>query len=70
MKKLLSLVLALAMLFGIAAFDASAEEERMTIEWLGGHDTDAVAEDDTVVAWLEEKFDVNINVWFIERENA
>ena len=67
MKKLLSLVLALVMLLGIAAIDVQAEEEPMVIEWAGGHDTDAIAENDTVKAWLEEKFNVKLNVWFLER---
>ena len=69
MKKLLSLVLALVMLLSVAAVSAVAEDEPMVIEWLGGHDTDAIAEGDTVLAWLEEKFNVKLNVWFIEREN-
>lgn len=70
MKKLLSLALALVMLMSFAVFGAQAEEEPMVIEWLGGHDTDAISENDTVLAWLEEKFDVKINPWFIERSNA
>ncbi|MBQ3669129.1 MAG: hypothetical protein II920_07885, partial [Clostridia bacterium] len=70
MKKLLSLVLALTLLLSVFSVGALAEDEPMVIEWLGGHDTDPIAENDTVLAWLEEKFDVKLNVWFIERENA
>ena len=70
MKKLLSLMLSLMLLLGTFAIAAQAENEPMVIEWLGGHDTEAVAEDDTVKAWLEEKFNVKLNVWFIERTNA
>ena len=70
MNKLLSLVLALALLLGVFSLGAQAENEQMVIEWLGGHDTDPISEGDTVLAWLEEKFDVKLNVWFIERSNA
>ena len=70
MKKLLSLALALALLLSVAVFGAQAEGEPMVIEWVGGHDTEAMPEDDTVLAWLEEKFNVKLNVWFIERSNA
>ena len=70
MKKLLSLVLALVLALGMFAMTASAEAEPIVIDWLGGHDTDPISEGDTVLAWLEEKFNVKLNVWFIERNNA
>lgn len=70
MNRILSLVIALVLALSVCGFTASAEGERMTIQWLGGHDTDAVPDDDPVVAWLEDMFDVDIDVWFIERENA
>ena len=70
MKKLLCLVLALVLMLSVFTVAAHAEADTMTIEWMGGHDTDAISEGDTVLAWLEEKFGVKLNVWFIERTNA
>lgn len=69
MKKLVSLMLAIALLLTAACFTASAEGEKMVINWAAGHDTDPIAEGDTVLAWLEEKFDVDINVNYIERDS-
>ena len=78
MKKGIALFLALILCLGCAA-GALAEvdlskyvsdpSEKITIAWLAGHDTDAIAEGDTIVAWLEEKFNVDLDVWFLEREN-
>ena len=78
MKKGIALLLALLLTLGcvshaLAELDLSKyvsnPEETITIEWLAGHDTDAIPEGDTVVAWLEQKFNVKLNVWFVEREN-
>jgi putative aldouronate transport system substrate-binding protein len=70
---LLALVLCISCVSALADVDltkyVSNPDEKITIAWLAGHDTDAVAEGDTVVAWLEEKFNVDLDVWFIEREN-
>ncbi|MBR6184696.1 MAG: hypothetical protein IKQ41_00365 [Clostridia bacterium] len=78
MKKGIALLLALILCLGCAAgvlaeVDLSKyvsnPAEKITIAWLAGHDTEAIAENDTVVAWLEEKFNVDLDVWFIERED-
>lgn len=69
MTKLISLMLAVAMLLTAACVTAFAEDDRMVINWAAGHDTDAITENDTVLAWLEEKFDVDINVVFLERDS-
>ena len=70
---LLALVLCLSCVSALADVDLSKyvsnPDEKITIAWLAGHDTDAIPEGDTVVAWLEEKFNVDLDVWFIEREN-
>ena len=57
MKKLVSLLLALV------------PAEKITIAWLAGHDTDPIEKDNPVLQWLEEKFNVELDVWFLEREN-
>ena len=77
MKKLVSLFLAL--LLAVGAVSALAEvdlsqyvadpAEKFTIAWLAGHDTDPIEKDNPVLQWLEEKFNVELDVWFLEREN-
>ena len=52
MKKLLCLVLALVLMLSVFTVAAHAEADTMTIEWMGGHDTDAISEGDTVLASL------------------
>ncbi|MBO4367417.1 MAG: hypothetical protein J5859_01775 [Clostridia bacterium] len=76
MKKFLSLFLCLVLALSASAMaevdlDAYVSDpaEKFSIAWLAGHDTDAIAEGDTVVAWLEETFNVDLDVWFLEREN-
>ena len=69
MKKLVSLLLALAMMFtctlAMAELDVSKvvnnPDEKFTIAWLGGHDTTPMEEDSLVIAWLEEKFNVELD---------
>ena len=77
MKKWLSLLLALSMV--LTVFSALADtdlslyvsdpSETVTIAWLAGHDTEPIPEDDPVIKWLEEKFNVKLDLWFLEREN-
>ena len=75
MKKLLCLFLCLLMAVPAAALAADLDAyvsdpaEKVSIAWLAGHDTDPVNEDDSIVAWLEETFNVDLDVWFLEREN-
>ena len=76
MKKLTCLLLSLLLALSCAALadvdlDAYVSDpaEKVSIAWLAGHDTDAIPEGDTIVAWLEETFNVDLDVWFLEREN-
>lgn len=77
MKKLVSLLLALALVLGCVSALAetnlsrytSDPAEKITIAWLAGHDTEPIEEDNPVPQWLEEKFNVEFDVWFLEREN-
>ena len=75
MKKLVALFLAALMLMSCSAMaevDLSkydSGDETITIAWLAGHDSSAVVEGDPVVAYLNEKFNVVIEPWFIERSN-
>ncbi|MDR0896575.1 MAG: hypothetical protein LBN04_01835 [Oscillospiraceae bacterium] len=77
MKKLLSLSLALVLLLSSAAALAELDlsqyvsdpNEKITIAWLAGHNTQEVHPEDPVLLWLNEKFNVDIQPIFIEREN-
>ena len=77
MKKLVSLLLALALALGCVSALAETDlsrytsdpAEKITIAWLAGHDTEPIEEDNPVLQWLEEKFNVEFDVWFLEREN-
>ena len=77
MKKLVSLLLALAMMFtctlAMAELDVSKvvnnPDEKFTIAWLGGHDTTPMEEDSLVIAWLEETFNVELECWFVDRSS-
>jgi len=46
---------------------ADSGREIIRIDWLAGHDSNPVAEDDEFIAWLNERFDVEIYTWFLER---
>ena len=77
MKKLVSLLLALVLALGCVSALAETDlsrytsdpAEKITIAWLAGHDTDPIEKDNPVLQWLEEKFNVELDVWFLEREN-
>jgi len=76
MKKLFALLLCLSLVLCSAALAevdvskyTSDPAEKITIAWLAGHDTEPTEKDDAVLQWLEEKFNVDLDVWFLEREN-
>ena len=64
MKKGIALLLTLILALGCASHAlaevdltkyVSDPNEKISIAWLAGHDTSAVAENDHVLAWLEAK---------------
>lgn len=77
MKKLVALLLAALMLMSCTTALADVDlskyvsdpAEKITIAWLAGHDSTEVHPEDPVLLWLNEKFNVDIQPWFIEREN-
>lgn len=42
--------------------------KKYVIEWCGGHDTEPLSEDAIVELYLEEKFNIELNYWYIERD--
>ena len=66
MKKGIALLLALILCLGCALAETdlskyvSNPDEKITIAWLAGHDTDAIAEGDTVVDVSDINAVVNI----------
>jgi len=49
--------------------EAAQPRDIVRIEWLAGHGTQPIPDDDPVIAWLNETFDVEIVPWFLERAN-
>lgn len=76
MKRFLSLLFVLVLLVSTTALAeidlsqyTSDPAEKITIAWLAGHDSTEVRPDDPMLLWLNEKFNVELQPWFIEREN-
>lgn len=77
MKKLVALALAALMLLNCTAVLAEVdlskyvddETQKITIAWLAGHDTTEVDENDPILQWLNEKYNVEIQPWFLDRSS-
>lgn len=77
MKKLLGIALAVLLSLGAVAASADVDlsayaadpAEKFSIAWLAGHNSTAIPADDPILQWLNETFNVDLDVWFLEREN-